>query len=269
MNFEPSLYLEGFKKTQSLLLENEFNLFSWQELSTNGKIEGLSSNQRLGYFAEDLFFQLLKTSFSKQEIYTNIQISNNKITLGELDGLVVDKKQVTHIEFCYKIYLLDPTISDDEFECWVGPNRRDALHQKVAKLKQKQLPLLYHEETIAQLGQNILGFNSLDKRQEVCFLGQLYVPFEAYKQDKTYSYGNANGFYIHYSQLEEVKACNWYIPSTKIDWLLSPIQEVEWIQTEEFQKALLAHYARQSNPLCWIRFPNGRIEKCFVVNWRE
>jgi len=49
-----------------------------------------------------------------------------------------------HLEIIYKFYLYDPSIGLTQLDHWIGPNRRDSLVKKLTKLKQKQLPLLYH-----------------------------------------------------------------------------------------------------------------------------
>ena len=56
--------------------------------------------------------------------------------------------QLIHLEVSYKFYLYDENLGKLESEKWIGPNKRDSLVQKTAKLKSKQLPILFHKETI-------------------------------------------------------------------------------------------------------------------------
>lgn len=224
---------------------------------------------RLGHFAERIFVNLLKVNFPGNTLMTNIQITNNGRTLGELDVLLIHEDRIEHIEFCYKIYLFDPHLSDKEFECWIGPNRRDALQYKVDKLLKKQLPLFWQPETVALLRKKIENFDVLERQQSVCFLGQLYVPLESFQNQESFLYGEPDGFYIYEKELNQFEGVQWYIPHSKIDWILSPILSVEWMETSTFIIALKAYHIKSSNPLCWMKTPNNELFKCFVVNWEQ
>lgn len=261
-------YYKGFLSTQPLNLDDKFS-FTYQ-LPENCKptsISDIKPNQRLGHFAEELFIDLLKsTLFQKEQLLSNIQIIDDKITLGELDIISVGEK-ITHIEFCYKIYLLDPTLSDNEFDCWIGPNRRDSLAQKVDKLKTKQLPLFYEKQTTTLLKKQIKDFDQFEKKQAVAFMAQLYVPYTDFIAQTTYQYGYPDGFYIHFNELERFKEAQWFVPGSKLDWMLSPTSKVDWMDQEDLAIVLQKHYSKDSNPLCWMKSANEELIKCFVVNW--
>ena len=154
-----------------------------------------------------------------------------------------------------------------EFECWIGPNRRDSLKQKVDKLLNKQLPLLSNKHTVEILKAKSLQFSNLSKSQSVCFLGQLYVPFKDYVPNQKFEFGLANGFYIHFDDLSNFGESEWFVPHHKVDWLLSPTLSVSWLSTDQLITKLKEHYARGSNPLCWMKDQSGNLFKCFVVNW--
>lgn len=176
-------------------------------------------------------------------------------------------KCVTHIEFCYKVYLHDPTLSMDEFFCWIGPNRRDSLAQKVEKLKTKQLPLLFEQQTTTLLKEQISNFDQLEKQHAVTFLAQLYVPYSEYIAKANYQYGQPDGFYILISELVLFPNVEWFVPNAKTDWILQPCLNVNWMDQKALKIVLQAHYSRESNPLCWMKDQNGELFKCFIVNW--
>lgn len=222
---------------------------------------------RLGHFAEKIFVALLKKKFPGSTVMTNIQIIDNSRTLGELDVLLIQKERIEHIEFCYKIYLFDPHLSDKEFGCWIGPNRRDSLKHKVDKLLSKQLPLFWQSETKELLREEIKNFEILEKQQSVCFAGQLYVPLERFQKQEKFLYGIPDGFYIRKKELDQLEAMQWHIPSSKTDWLNSPTLSVEWLKTRAFVSNLKAYHEKDSNPLCWLKTPEDKLYKCFVVNW--
>ncbi len=257
--------MENLFQTQHLQLQKEFA--SCYYLDSVPTVINPEPKQRLGHFAEAIFFEAINECLSDEQLLTNIQVVDQKITLGELDGLIVSATNVHHIEFSYKIYLLDPSLSESEFECWIGPNRRDSLQQKAAKIQRKQLPLLHMPETHQLLSKIIKDYAQLTLQQSVCILGQLYVPLQEYPQKKNYQYGTVDGFYIYFDELSQFSECLWWIPPTKKDWLLSPTPKVDWLSTEEFKVKLQVHYASDSNPLCWVKHPDGTLEKCFVVNW--
>src|SRR5690606_18617666 len=61
-----------------------------------------------------------------------------------------------------------------EINKWIGPNRKDILPQKIRKLQEKQLPLLYHKATTRVLSD--LNINCNEVKQLVCFKANLFVP---------------------------------------------------------------------------------------------
>nr|WP_258542008.1 DUF1853 family protein [Parvicella tangerina] len=260
-------YMEGFMSTQSLRIEDHLQVFNIPKITDLAAINA-SHKQRLGHFAEQLFFQVLQNSLDdSQYLFTNLQIIDNNRTRGELDALIQSDHELHHIEFCYKIYLYDPDIASNEFACWIGPNRRDALHEKVKKLRTKQLPLFFDQAVSPLLHQVVKNVDHLTKRQSVCFLGQLYVPYNMFIVAKTFHYGQADGFYIHFKDLLNFENWEWYVPKTKLDWLLKPNETVSWMTTVELKSLLETYYHRDSNPLCWAKQANGKLVKCFVVNW--
>lgn len=262
------LYINGFLSTQSLDLSDQFsNCYHFPKVNDIELEIKRSPKQRLGHFAEELFVGLLKEQLAPNEqLLTNLQIIDHKITLGELDVLIVGE-QLTHIEFCYKVYLMDPALSEDKFNCWIGPNRRDSLSQKVEKLKLKQLPLLFNEHTTSLLQNTVQNYNELTKLQQVAFMAQLYVPYSDYIAKNICNYGQPDGFYIYFAELDQFPDAEWYVPASKLDWILHLHSNVDWMDQNALKVALHKHYSRDSNPLCWMKTPNGELFKCFVVNW--
>lgn len=261
-------YIKGFLSTQSLNLSDRFpSIFHLTKVEDLKSELSLSTQQRLGHFAEELFVRLVREQLARNELLlTNLQIINHKITLGELDVIIVGER-LTHIEFCYKIYLYDPNLSEDEFNCWIGPNRRDSLAQKVEKLNTKQLPLLFNEHTASLLQAAIKNYDQLTKHQEVAFMAQLYVPYSNFISKTNYQYGHPDGFYIHFSELDQFPDAEWHVPDSKLDWILLPHSKIAWMDQHALKITLSRHSNRDSNPLCWMKTPSGELHKCFVVNW--
>lgn len=259
-----SSYYNAFLDTQSLNLNAFFKPYHLnQDLEYKTP---LVKEARLGHVAEKLFFNLLKQEKENKAICTNLQVIKDKITLGELDALIYDDTTLEHIEFCYKFYLHDINPNQSKFMNWIGPNRRDALHLKVDKLKNKQLPLLYSDEAKAELNKLIPNFEQLEIQQYVSFKAQLFVHLNDWNNAIEYEVGTPDGFYIYFDELNRLKG-SFYIPSKKHEWLLSPDSNVNWVSKEKFIMAINKYYEKDSNPLCWYKTEKDELNKIFVVNW--
>ena len=102
----------------------------------------------LGSRVERFFEFYINQSKNYELIKNNIQIIKDKHTFGELDFIIYDKRaeKYIHIEHVYKFYLYDDTI-ENEIDRYIGPNKNDTLVKKLAKLKDRQLPLLFNDVT--------------------------------------------------------------------------------------------------------------------------
>ena len=141
------LQYEGFLNTPQLWGNNEVFGLQQFELSNikSTPFEGvLQKNQRLGKRVESFLSHLLKQDSTIKILVENSQIQNKKITVGELDFLIEHTKRPIHLEVIYKFYLYDPTLKG--LDCLIGPNKKDSLVEKLNKLREKQLPLLYSKE---------------------------------------------------------------------------------------------------------------------------
>ncbi|WP_159023388.1 DUF1853 family protein [Formosa sp. L2A11] len=220
---------------------------------------------RLGKLVERFVgFEL--NQFKNINILTeNIQIQQEKRTLGELDCILKQDNQLIHLEIVYKFYLYDPEVGTTELDHWIGPNRKDCLVDKLVKLKDKQLPLLYHPETKKFL--DTLEISSKDIVQQVYFKAQLFVPhhlkaniFQSLNPDCV------QGFYISYNNLNQLKDCKFYMPK-KTDWLCAIQTQISWCSYSNFVNEIEPLIATKTVPLCWIKYPNGLTKKCFIVWW--
>ncbi|GAB5525678.1 MAG: hypothetical protein Roseis2KO_35500 [Roseivirga sp.] len=223
-----------------------------------------TSHIRLGKLTEQFVLFELEQDESVQLLKSNIQIFRDRITIGELDCLIRQSEVNIHLEIVYKFYLYDPSVST-ELNRWVGPNRKDSLVLKLNKLKQKQLPLLYHPETEKLL--DGLNLKAADFAQMLCFKAQLFVPFNSLGS----SFGLVNndcvkGFYIRHKDLKLFASHQFYIPS-KLDWLVEPHPEVAWSSLRTFEDAIAELLTSQRSPLCWMKSQEGEIQKFFVVWW--
>ncbi|MBT8245391.1 DUF1853 family protein [Winogradskyella sp.] len=220
---------------------------------------------RLGKRVEQFFNFQIKNTSNIELLDSNIQIKKDKLTIGELDALILEKGQPIHIEIIYKFYLFDPNIEgENELRKWIGPNRKDVFIYKLNKLLKKQLPLLhskYSETTLKDLG---LEVNSI--LQKVYYKAQLFLPFQSKILDiKPLNPACICGFYTSYSKIEQLKGFQFYIPR-KLDWLIIPHHNVGWISFSN-AKELIENFIRVSrSPMVWIK-KNNELKKCFITYW--
>ncbi len=262
------LQYEGFFNT-SLLWKTE-TVFGLQQLNiprlSTQKFEGaINKNLRLGKRVEQFSFFTFQQDNAVEILAENIQIQDGKRTVGEIDCLLLKNKQPIHIEIVYKFYLYDKTVGTTEIEHWIGPNRRDSFHQKLTKLKQKQLPLLKSKYTTPYLKKHKIASEEIV--QNVYFKAQLFVPLA--ELNNTFPVINNEciyGFYIFPSELEQFSNCKFYIP-TKVDWLKEIQLTINWLSIDAFKEKITRFLNQKSAPLCWIKYPNGKTQKFFIVWW--
>lgn len=258
---------EGFIKT-SCLWKNDtvFNLMQFEIASTSSKIDiEIDENLRLGKYIERLVSFELSQQKNIRVLAENIQIQQDKLTLGELDCLLLKDKQPVHLEIIYKFYLYDASVGASEIEHFIGPNRKDALIEKLTKLKDKQLPLIYTDTCKPYL--KTFGLKSEIISQQVYFKAQLFLPFA--NQDiqlKTLNNNCIVGFYITKDELSTFEGCKFYIPSKK-DWLVTPHTNVDWLSFEEITTIMKDYYEQKYSALIWVKHRNSLLKKVFLVWW--
>jgi len=258
---------EGFMKTPTLWESNKvykLTQFEIEQKSLSFDI-AIDANQRLGKYVERFVSYQLSKDNSIKTIAENIQISKNKITLGELDCILLKGEKPIHLEIIYKFYLYDASLGKDPLKHWIGPNRKDSLVEKLDKLQQKQLPLLYSKECLKYL--QSIDLNAKDIEQQVYFKAQLFVPFRMNTAiESSVNKDCIVGFYIHQEELSQFKDAKFYIPNKK-DWLIIPHTNVDWLHYKDFVRESSTYLQRQFSPLCWIKTNTGELKKIFLVWW--
>lgn len=257
---------DGFRKTpflwEGLLEDLKMYIPSDESISSLPKSDFIEKS-RLGKLVEQFVLFELEQKKYTQLLKSNIQIFRGQVTIGELDCLINEQKENIHLEIVYKFYLYDTSFSE-ELDRWIGPNRNDSLVQKLDKLKGNQMPLLYQPETSVVLDD--LNIKATDFIQRLYFKAQLFVPFESESVFPIINNDCINGFYIQPKDLALFKNHTYYVPS-KLDWLVEPHGDVEWVSVEEFENTISEFLSSKKSPLCWMRSPEGVIQKFFVVWW--
>ncbi len=258
---------EGFLQTNCLWKDKsvyELNPFEIKAVSSKINIE-IDEKLRLGKYIERFISYQLQQEESISIICENVQIQKEKITLGELDCIILKDEKPIHLEIIYKFYLYDSSVGETEIAHFIGPNRKDSLVEKLTKLKEKQLPILYSAECLEYLKTIDLDVDKIE--QQVYFKAQLFVPLS--EENIVLIKINQEcigGFYINKKELEQFKDCKFFIPNKK-DWLIIPHKNVTWENFNQFKKKSSEYLEREFSPLCWIKKSNGEINKLFLVWW--
>ena len=257
---------QGYLHTPMLWKNTVFGIQQF-EFSTEKETvfnESIPENLRLGKCVERYVSAELQQNKEITILIENIQVQNEKITIGEIDCILKHNNTPIHLEIIYKFYLFNDSIGTTEIEHWIGPNRNDTLLKKLTKLKEKQLPLLYNPLTKPLLDN--LSLKADEVQQMVCFKAQLFVPYQKEVEFMELNKACVNGFYIPISEISQFTDYKFFIPS-KINWLLEVRTQVQWLNYNLFSEKVTSIINEKTSPLCWIKFPNGKIQKFFVVWW--
>ncbi|WP_299553696.1 DUF1853 family protein [Seonamhaeicola sp.] len=258
---------EGFLKTPCLWQNDVvYNLKPFEIESYASKIDmHTDDNLRLGKYIERFVSFELSKNDTVSVIAENIQIQEKQITLGELDCLLLKDNKPVHLEIVYKFYVYDATVGTSEIGHFIGPNRKDSLIEKLVKLKEKQLPLLYSNACEPYLEKFDLKAENIS--QQVYFKAQLFLPYGNQNiQLKTLNSDCIVGFYIPKNELKAFADCKFHIPVKK-DWLVVPHANVNWLNFNDFRVIAKNFLGQKFSPLCWVKFKNGDIKKMFLVWW--
>lgn len=230
-------------------------------------LESASFNQyRLGKLAEAFVFHALKKESAVSWICDNLQVQQEKRTVGEIDALFYENGKPVHLEVSYKFYLYDTLCAfQNPLAPWIGPNRKDNLVLKLQKLHQKQFPLL-HTELAAQYLDRY-GLAAEEVEQTLCFKGQLFLPDHEQNMD----IGPLNqdciaGIYLSFSELQKFQNREFFIP-LKPDWLIKPHHDVAWLSYTDANAIIKAQIDEKRSPMAWVRDKYGEIIRCFIVFW--
>ena len=259
----------GYSKTPLLWNAGQINQLKQFDIELNEVNKpsiDINDSIRLGKLVEHFVFIQLQQNKSISIIVKNLQIIQDKITIGEIDCLIQYLNKYIHLEIVYKFYLYDQNIDTGELDHWIGPNKKDSLVFKLNKLKNKQLPLLHHFKT-KEL------FHKIDLNTEfissmVFFKAQLFVPKELI--NNRFKHINNQcivGYYIGMAEYKSLCNCEFYMPS-KLDWLIEPHKKVNWMSQINFTPYIEAEINQSRSPLCWMKDEKNILKKIFIVFWK-
>ena len=100
-------------------------LNQFEIVSKSHKINiSIDEKLRLGKYVERFVSFELEQHENISIISENIQVQHNKLTLGELDCLLLKNNQPIHLEIIYKFYLYDTSVGTTEIEHFIDQTER-------------------------------------------------------------------------------------------------------------------------------------------------
>lgn len=209
--------------------------------------------------AEKIVAELIKRSSNYELLYENTQLIENKATIGEIDFIIEEKKskELIHLELAYKFYVLDSNNN------WIGPNRKDALTEKLEKLKTKQFPLLHHDCAKSKFENIEIG----EVRQVLCLLASLFIPYQHKKSINPIFQHAIKGYYLTLEKFLSIhnSSKTYYLPS-KQEWGIEPSENENWANFKGIEEQLQTSIKEKQSPLCWQKNQNS-YSVFFIVWW--
>lgn len=228
----------------------------------------IPSNLVLGKRIEYFFSHYIEHYTPEGILANNVQIINDKTTVGELDFLIkhTESQEVFHIELVYKFYLYDPSFASEK-ERWIGPNRRDSLVKKLHRLKNHQFPLLYRIETQPLLED--LGLDINEIHQRLCFKANLFVPFPLLGHALPLINNECvKGFWIQTADFTETAfGRSFFYTPQKADWPREPKSNNIWFSFSQISEVLQPLLEQKRSPLIWMKTGKEEYARFFLVWW--
>ncbi|MGM0636256.1 MAG: DUF1853 family protein [Bacteroidota bacterium] len=263
----PSLFLNNNSpiEVENFLTKKE-TLFTLSETTE----KQVSRHKFLGKRVEFFFADYIQQHPNYNLLAHSLQVFEDQKTLGEFDFFIQDKekKVIKHIELIYKLYIYDGSYSENDLACWVGPNRKDFLVDKIHKLKTKQFPLIKSQQAKTILEEK-LDLSVERIQQEVCFKAMLFTPHHSNEIDNlTFEHINpeciTGEWFLYSSYLEILQAEDrFYIPK-KTEWICLPHLDENYFDYKEFRSEL-AELKKTGRAVMVWRFSMEQLSRDFVL----
>lgn len=237
---------------------------SFIEIQDEVDIQNLVFGKRM----ERLFSHYIQHSQRYSLIAENMLIISEGVTLGELDFIIKDRrtKEFIHIEMACKFYIFKPGLSADALQCWVGPNNKDRLADKLSKLKNHQFPLLHHTATRHLL--QPLKLSPKNLTQQLFLPGLLFTPKKHQVSLPQINPMAIAGYWLSQSEFQnqDFSGALLHIPA-KEDWLTHPQTAMGWLTEKEAKILIMERLEKKKSPMVWLKTMNGSYERFFVLWW--
>lgn len=172
--------------------------------------ERYDGSARLGFIYQELCRRLFARHPDFELLADEVQLREGKQTLGAIDFLLKHCQQIEHWEVAIKFYLLKDGL-------WYGPDSRDRLDIKLARM-------LEHQLTMSQTAAFRALFDGIGPViPKLLIQGRLYInpltpePVPKSCLDHTINQDQVEGYWCHQHQLKQVDEPLFRLD--KIDWV--------------------------------------------------
>lgn len=228
----------------------------------------IQDNLVFGKKMERLFSHYISQSNKYSLLAENLQLIEDKVTIGELDFLLRynEQKQTIHLEIACKFYIYRPGLSPEKIGCWIGPNKKDKLVDKLSKLKDRQFPLLQH--SVARKAIQDLGISETKILQQLFLPGILFTPKGLNDNVGNVNPKAINGYWLTMEQFEEDDFPNYQLAlPEKENWMVDPKHNTEWLPVKKAKAVVLEKLQNKRSPMVWCKSDSGECERFFVLWW--
>jgi hypothetical protein len=267
---DPLVYQGLIEQANLLVPDNILDLSIFDTISAEAQTRTAIrfTQHKIGRIAEEAFSHFVQQSSRFRLLAEQVIIREDGITKGELDFLIHDNQtnQDVHIELACKFYLFDGTLGYG-LAGWIGPNRSDLLKDKLHRIKNHQLPLLWTAATRKALADLHMDHKNIE--QAVCLKGFLFTP----KNQKVIPnmQVNQDAWAGHYYSLDELnerfdertEVC--WIPKPK--WTVTPHDDAPWEFWKALKGDLIKSLEKKKSTLLWVRNKERQPERIFLVWW--
>lgn len=239
-------------------------LIKWLETVERVPVPTFESHLPLGKYAEELILYYLRNQTQVTLLANNIQLIQEKLTVGELDYLLYDKiaKENIHLEFAIKFYLQMNLKGKTTF---LGPSTKDWMKRKLKKLLSHQLQLT---KSYCELLPD--SVKNIDFTPKVCIKGSLFFHFGEWNPERRDILNE--GWWLNVNEMEKLNndSYSFNLITKKGNWIFPFNKRIERFNFQQLQKK--ADFLLESrNEIMVVRFNSQgeAIDKGFVVrrNW--
>jgi uncharacterized protein len=246
---------------------HDFNNFdavwSWFKSIQNKPYPTGLQKLRLGKYAEELLSFYFQNSPRYTLLGYNLQLIDEKLTVGEIDYLLQEKLTgyQIHLELAIKFFLKIKI--DGEYQ-WIGPSTKDNLSKKRTKLLKHQLQLVSNHNNLLPI-----EFRNQDFTPQLLLKGAEFIAFNEYAIG---SNPLKNAWWLHEENLVNIaqEECIFSIVPNRKDWVFPFNDRLERINFKKLNADILDYLALQ-NEIMISRFQTDGtpIDRGFVVrsNW--
>jgi len=218
----------------------------------------------LGAYFEHLLDIILMENPDISHLEKNIQVFEEKRTVGEFDFLFRFRNKPTHLEVAIKYYLGFGDLNHPEN--WLGPKTIDRLDLKLDKMLGHQMKL--SETPAGQEKLSAMGFQGVEAMGLI--KGVLFYPFDQWQAEnfscpETINLDHLKGWWLHFPERAQVLSMSeqWIILQ-KPHWLsVQAYEQTSVMNSSELDHWVQDYFAEKTMPVqvCAVDMQDGQFQE--------